>query len=780
MGRQVKYLVLFLLALWAPCSMVEAQRMINVHGRILNATNHKPFGTKAAVEILCYNTETLAQDDLKMMGVVGFMSTNATIVYADPEGYYEANIADNGAIIVHMLSTAPHYEPVNGRNEINLSIEAGFILDEVRVLGEGPDVPQVDPGGSITRGDTMVFKDVTLPPLKKEMQKANARLILQPLVVDVATEDTVAYLNPLVIDGTEFRSTQLRRMDFNLQRNDPLYSYYCDTTHLDSFKGLVWNGQYIKSKSDHNYQCFLKLLLEDYTKVYHESVQVASTRYSLHPFRFLELPTRYVQMDPMKFLPKPRREKRSTFGGLQLTFLLGKAVLDNENPENEKQLNKLKQDLTNLLNDPDATLKDLEMTAVSSPEGSYATNQSLSLQRARYAMGLITEVIPAYTLQRMRVAPEAIVAGWDEVIPLIQENWPDTADKLRQIIEATSNRDQQYQRVSQLPEYKAVIEPVLPQLRTIRFKYQHELYREMGEDDIYDKYLHDEDFRSGKKQFTLYEYWHLFNKVKDEAELERLYKRAYDESLDQTGRPWPLAANNLACSYLKRDTFDLQILQPFILRSQKKDGSYRGLNVEWLAEDGMTTYTMNYEEMVLNQLAMAMKAYDMKEVGEMCKMLKGEERYQHIQAIGRCFVGDYENANKEYLLSNVKQTSSLNSVMVAMLPRTEVDNAKAKAELFRIKEDNAIVLYLKAQLASRDLKWANDRQVLDAYSYEEEVKNALFACFDKNSEFIEKARTDAEFEYKDDIDRRKMGKPSWIEEWVKEYLDQSKEGEAIQ
>ena len=55
------------------------------------------------------------------------------------------------------------------------------------------------------------------------------------------------------------------------------------------------------------------------------------------------------------------------------------------------------------------------------------------------------------------------------------------------------------------------------------------------------------------------------DRVKDPKELEELYRRAYHYSQELTGgKPWVLAANNLAVAYLKRDTVDTEVLKPLI------------------------------------------------------------------------------------------------------------------------------------------------------------------------------------------------------------------------
>ena len=43
-----------------------------------------------------------------------------------------------------------------------------------------------------------------------------------------------------------------------------------------------------------------------------------------------------------------------------------------------------------------------------------------------------------------------------------------------------------------------------------------------------------------KGSYTRYEYWKLFQLITDEKELEALYRRAYEESLEQK-HPWALA-----------------------------------------------------------------------------------------------------------------------------------------------------------------------------------------------------------------------------------------------
>lgn len=77
----------------------------------------------------------------------------------------------------------------------------------------------------------------------------------------------------------------------------------------------------------------------------------------------------------------PKVERRTGVEDISLSFLLGKAELDPEDPNNEVQLNKLKAKLLEVVNGESSTLKELHLYSVSSPEGSYASNMALSQRR---------------------------------------------------------------------------------------------------------------------------------------------------------------------------------------------------------------------------------------------------------------------------------------------------------------------------------------------------------------------------------------------------------------
>lgn len=185
-------------------------------------------------------------------------------------------------------------------------------------------------------------------------------------------------------------------------------------------------------------------------------------------------------------------------------------------------MNKLQEDLMNIVNGEGTTLKEFKITGVSSPEGRYASNLALAKQRTNFALHKITSVIPPAKWSRVYKHPtETRVATWNEVADLLEQDSLTTeAQEIREITEKYKNPDAQFAAVSRLPYYATAIKERLPQLRTVQYEYKHEIFRELNPDEILDKYLHDPQYADGKKSFTRYEYWHLFQMIKEPKEAE--------------------------------------------------------------------------------------------------------------------------------------------------------------------------------------------------------------------------------------------------------------------
>lgn len=737
--------LLFLLFVYILCLPVAAQQIKLVSGRIVDKETKKPF-TSEAVFIYAYNTVASAEDAKKNIDsqVGGVMTADGEAV-ADAGGNYEIRVAETGALIFKVGVAPCVVEAVNYRMEINVSIDAGILLDDVSIVGTLQDISPREQAPTLIGNKLMMRNNFPIPA---QFGKTNARLIIQPYVVECSKQDTVSYVHPVIYDGEQYKLTQERRMGYDLKR-DPL-AQFVDTTPLTEKRmNIEWQDTIIVPDPTLNYFGNAVIQLEDYNKVYYTKTTKIISCEARRPLKFLEYSLEQYDLNPNKYIRKPKRELRNTATNISLTFLVGKAEIDTNDPENEIQLNKLKDNLMAIINCEDCKLKEIHVTGVSSPEGSYSANYALAQRRAGFAKQQISGMLPQKALSRVFMpAPDAQVASWNDLADILEKDSLFTeAAEIRRIVEETpKSQDAQSMKIRKLPYYTTTIKDHLPALRYMRFEYKHEIFRELTPDEILCRYEHDADYRNGRKEFALYEYWHLFNMVKNPKELESLYRRAYKESEQLEGQPWILPANNLAVAYLRRDTVDTGILEPFI------DRKTRGANVERTRIDGVTKEIINPEEVIANQLAMYLKANNFEQASVMAQILPNTEKNARLKAFALCLGGYYkggstpaerEEAKRTFNL--VKESSPLNEVVMDLAMDSKGYDVMAQRAVIKLPKDDPKTWYLKAIIQNRSGEIGF-----------ENAKNCLIKCFTLDESYIRTAEMDGDigkdlFEYAMDM-----------------------------
>lgn len=737
--------LLFLLFVYVSCLPIAAQQIKVVSGRVIDKETKKPF-TNEAVFIYAYNTVAAAEDAKKNLD-----SQNATLMTADGEavadagGNYEIRVAETGALIFKVGIAPCVLEPVNYRMEINAGIDAGILLDNVSIIGTLQDISPKEQAPTMI-GNKLIMRNNF--PIPAQFGKTNARLIIQPYVVECSKQDTVSYVPPIIYDGVQYKLTQERRMGYNLA-NDPLAQFVDSVPLAETRMNIEWQDTILVPDPTLNYFGNAVIQLEDYNEVYYNKTTKIISCEARRPLKFLEYSLEQYDLDPNKYIRKPKRELRNTATNISLTFLVGKAEIDSNDPENAVQLNKLKDDLMAIINCEDCKLKEIHVTGVSSPEGSYAANYALAQRRAAYAKQQITGLLPQKALSRVFLpAPDAQVASWNDLADVLEkDSLFGEAAEVRKIVEANSkSQDVQSVKIRNLPYYQTTIKEHLSALRYMRFEYKHEIFRELTSEEIMYRYESDPDYRTGRKGFALYEYWHLFNMVKNSKELESLYRRAYKESEQLEGQPWILPANKLAVSYLRRDTVDTSILEPFI------DRKTRGANIERTRLDGVTKEIINPEEVIANQLAMYLKANNFEQASVMAQILPGTEKNALLKAFAMCLGGYYkggntlaerEEAKKTFTL--VKESSPFNEVVMNLAMDSKGYDVMAQRATGQLSKDNPKTWYLKAIIQNRSGEMGL-----------ENAKNCLVKCFSLDETYIRTAEMDGDigkelFEYTMDM-----------------------------
>ncbi len=732
-------LTILLLALQIFALPLGAQEMKRVTGHIVDKTTGKPIDLKqVSVSVYGFNTVAQAEDVKKQMDgdENTFVAPDAQ-AFPDDNGYYEITIPETGALIFKADMKPAVLEKVNYRLEINVKIEMGNYIRTSTITAVRDQVGVLDPQGDIEGNWLKARSTIALP---ENSGKTNARMIVQPILIDGVTKDTLRYLKPTVMDGQEYRVTQLRRMNYNAD-NDPLNRWLSSDTLTSAAQIVNWADTIYLENPSKNYQVKGIIQLEDYNLPYFKKEYFLASSRLRRPLRFLEYSMEPYMLDPEQYRERAKREKRNTAGNMSLNFMVGKAQLAADDEEGRRQIDSVKSVLLDIIHGEGSQLKEFHITGTASPDGPYAGNMNLAKKRMEYALNQIVSVLPKNVRDRVYMTTTATVAPWTAVAELLEaDSLTVEAKAIRDIVSNNPGTpDRQWGKIRALPYYRSLIVNYLPRLRSVRYQYGYEIFRELTPEEILERYRNDEDYRSGRKKFALYEYWHLFQLVKEPEELEKLYKRAYDESIEANGRPWILAANSLAASYIARGVADTTLLRDFI------DLQTPVVNYHLMRMNGNGYDIVNPEAVVANQMIMYVMTNNFRKAGQLTNILPDNDRNRLVRAYALCLGGYYKGGNTpdqrrraREVFETVSESSPLNKVVLCLAMNTKTYDSLAEEAMSSLPGDSALTDYLWAVIYGR--KGARTQDFMDDMASED----YLVACFHKNPSYIDIAAGDGD------------------------------------
>lgn len=728
--ERLKIWILLLVVAGCGTGTALAQKMVKVSGTVYNiAENRKVPFSDVTVDVYAAKTVAVGED---MKKILDSNDQEKTLLLdqegkttTDENGYYEILVPDNGALIFKVGLSPSVLKEVRHQMKIDVSIDEGVMLESVTVTAMRL-VLKPEPKAPKMIGNMLIpYNTFKLPPY---FGNRFSRLIIQPYVLDCETNDTVTFARPSVYDGKEYALTQERKMGYDMDR-DPLRPYIKAEALTTRAMNLDWTDTIIVPDPNRNYSCFAIVNLEDYSASNSRTYQI-NTCQTKRPMKFLQYNLFSEQMDPLQHKERAQIEKRNTSDKIQLSFLINSDQLT-DTPENKQSLTMLRNKLKEIAESPGTVLKEFHVAGTASPDGHYSSNLSLAERRMRKIEQEITSILPQYTLERVYRNPHAEVAPWEEVVKLLERDGKSTeAGKVKEILAKHKDIGAQGRALKQLDWYSTVIVPYLDELRVVNYNCLYEIYREPNDEEVMAQYRE----KGLKGSYTRYEYWKLFQLITDEKELEALYRRAYEESLEQK-HPWALAGNNLAASYLERDTVDTSILEPLI------DLSIHSTDYSRMNADGSRTEIVNRLEVVTNQLCMYIKKGDFEHASVLVKILPEDSKFDLLKAytwaLGGYFQGgttpeEKERAHKTF--ETIKASSPQNEVVMYMALNNRAGNAAAKASLAKLPQDSALTWYFKATLSAREGEIEFMNTVI-----------ALSECFKRDKSFVATAQNDGEF-----------------------------------
>ena len=589
--------------------------------------------------------------------------------------------------------------------------------------------------------------------------RTNSRIIVQPYWLDgpdMGENKVFAYAAPVVYDYAEYDCTQTRRMNFDKDLNDKLASFVVGNntaTRVEVKSDSIRLKHYVDTLSGHNpdeaypYPARAIVAIEDYNERYLLDTIRIDEGERTNYIKFLDFTyEKNLDVNLEDFEERMEKRQMEANGEVKLNFEVGKAVLNPSDTINNRILEGARRELREAFSQSSSKLLFMQVWGYSSPEGNEHSNRDLARRRADFALNEIKTAIP-YHFHKMIRPSESKILGWDVVADSLQsDGLTEEAQAVREIVAKYPNSlVNQGHAVQQLPYYATLIKPVyLPKLRTVKYEYKKMEDRTMSQQELIQEFNagRDNEFNRAHYYHLIQYYWDDRKEPETRARLEEIAKRALvntrltkddieeNDSLFNDGY-WALAANILANAYIERDTFDLDILRPFINRTlidQKIKSPHTGNDtiVKVLAERnsqqdffydfkndpiGIKKYT-NFPVIIAEQMIMLLmqpgrKHYE--ELNQLTDMLETPEcigdvtngaTYRKILALANCKRG-YFRGNSERAVrtrAEVSEISLTNSVIMNIAQADAEGDEAARLELMeQIYElpETSIANYLK-------------------------------------------------------------------------------------
>lgn len=437
---------------------------------------------------------------------------------------------------------------------------------------------------------------------------------------------------------------------------------------MDSLKVITFTNDLTLKGDTRKYQVKALMDIQKGKKIYFQDTLTVASDRIWRPLHLLDMPVSSYVLNPDDFIVSPRLELRNTTTAVSLGFVPGSSRLDMSDKGNSDRLRNLKADISNILGRSAFQLKSIRISAYR-PADSGADGRKLSSDRIDAAVELINSILPQNVRNRTYIQTKTVDVG---------------------------RRDSLYDKRN-----------------SVLVEYVYESLRALSPDEILAKY--ESETAAVKLQYGLDEYRQLFSAVKDPDRLYDLYQRAYRESVAINGRPWPLAAGNLAAASLERGIADTTILSPLIDRGCP-------VNHYVYKPDGSVKEVVNIEQTVALQIMTYLAGDDYDSACSLLPILPDTGENRLLRAIVLCHGGYYMKSSSPAMkdLSDeisviVSASSPVNKVVMYLAQDKAAFDRMAEQTLLTMTEESAKVQYLWAIVRSRDAQRSRDAGDMDSY-----------------------------------------------------------------
>lgn len=423
--------------------------------------------------------------------------------------------------------------------------------------------------------------------VKEREADSDHRIGVIPICYEITPEDTLydfdeklddydvfKIIAPAILDGESFHKEQMKRLGYNLVKNDPVGRYIIDDRlmHTNVSDTIKFSDTIRVTKEGHHYPVIFEI--HEYSKAgeFAKHYKLADAGRDIEPMRFIKFNMANSKIERERYIKKPKtNETISDSLELNLYFQVGKSELYPGDTLGWNSLNRLKNHLEGLRRNPYCFPGSTTITGYASPEGDYNSNARLAHNRAMYLAHQVDGKFGNARVENPVVQPWTVVADTLERM----ERYAD-ADAVRTICSQVKDMNQQYQRIRSLECYDYIKEHVLEKLRIDIISFSYTMKRAKTEKEVYNDFDAEPETYFKGEGVQAYEYYFLMNKYQDSLPvLEKLAQAAYDHFKDDfehgrdefgrdRNRPWSLAAYHLARCKIEKKDWDSTILKPFL------------------------------------------------------------------------------------------------------------------------------------------------------------------------------------------------------------------------
>ena len=604
--------------------------------------------------------------------VVNIIENGYVIAYSDIDGNYSCTVGRDSELIFYSGQYEEVKTRVDNRQVINVQMKMLTIeiSEAVVTASYGNTTVYVEPSDLQIVGDHFVLKTTVRIP--KKQFDSNSRFIFQPSLYNATLKDT-SFFRPVVIDGENYHINQQRYFAFDSSK-DRLADYVVTnelskTDNIYAYKDSLYVAP---TDLDHDYRsdCYIGingLFRKETSRLggkpdYTDTLVIAKG--TVNPLRFLEYNIEPQDLTDTTFIPKPEMKLLMDAGVSKINFVLGKAKVDESDPESVQNINTIKQKIQAIVNNEFATLKSIEIVGYASPEGTYKQNMSLAEDRTELILKELAASLDPAVAKYVDLTSSSVVEPWSKVAQMLKDSEPELAGYIDDLVyKYADTHDKIIPHMRKHNKYRSVLlKETLPALRKVEYTLNYSEFRKLKDFEIWDRY------NARTEEISRYEYWRLIDTAPDSLTRYNLITESLEKYPNFT-----YVANDMAVQLIRQDSVNLEILKPSLGKKAP-------------------------DPVIYNQALMALGAREVAMADSLARILPMNDASAYLKSVTAALAGDYETA-----YPMIASRGGLNEVLLLLCMERNATAMSKCNEMVTFPEysQNAKFWYIHAVCANR-------------------------------------------------------------------------------